>query len=187
VLVTLQDLRDYLGEKDSSHDTRLNTLGARASQVVANYCLQTTLEETTHTDEFYDGSGTDILLLNSSPVTAVASVLELGVALTVGRDPSAVPAPEILWYPDGRLVRPWSSFLAYPNYYKVTSTRGYAVADVPPTIAQAVLDLAAIMVKEKDRIGLQSKVTGSQTVQYMRKIPDEVREALGFYVRRRAA
>lgn len=187
MLVKLQDLRDYIGEEGSSQDRRLGLLGARASQIVANYCLQSTLEEATYTDELYDGSGTDTLLLKGSPVTAVSSLKEYGVALTVGQDPSAVPSPEVLWYADGRLVRPWSAFAAYPNYYKVSSVRGYAVGSVPQPIVQAVLDLTAIMVKEKDRFGLQSKVTGSQTVQYMRKIPDEVREALGFYVRRRAA
>lgn len=187
-LATKDELKQYLGITSSAEDERLDALLARASRIVTHYCNQESFEAATFTDEFYDGSGTDLLQLKRSPVTAVTAVKELGVALTVGNDPSVEPAPQVLWYEDGRLLRPDGLlFVCKPRHYKVTYTAGYAAGQVPPPIVQAVLDLCALFLREPDRIGIQNKTVGQQTTSFVRTLPEGVREGLDHYIRRRAA
>lgn len=182
MLATLKELRDYLGETGSGQDPRLTAALVRATDIINAYCNRRSLESAVYTDELVDGSGTDTLQLDNYPITAVASLYEAGAALTVGLDPNANPAPEVIWYgTQGHLVRPFGMFLPWPRYYKVTYTAGYAAGSIPPAIVQAVLDRAALIAKEKDRIGLQSKTTGNQVVNYTRDIPKEIKAGLDYY------
>ena len=181
MLATLKELRDYLGEKGSGEDPRLTAALARATSIVNAYCRRRSLESATYNDELVDGSGTDTLQLDY-PITAVASLYEAGVALTVGLDPNANPKPDVIWYGDrGHLVRPFGLFLPYPRYYKVSYTAGYVAGSIPPAIVQATLDQAALIIKEKDRIGIQSKTTGNQVTNYVREIPKDIKAALDPY------
>lgn len=182
MLATLQELRSYLGEKGTSQDTRLTAALQRATSILNAYCRRNSLESDTYTDALVDGTGTNTLQLDNYPVTAVASLAEGGSALTVGLDPNANPAPDVIWYGErGHLVRPFAIFLPYPRHYKVTYTAGYVAGSIPPVLVQACVDLAALLAIEKNRIGLQSKTTGNQVVNYVRKLPDEVRAGLDYY------
>lgn len=68
-----------------------------ADQAIKTY-LGRAIEEATYTNEIYDSPwGREILVLREHPVTAVASVVEDGEALTEGDD--------YQWYSSGKLVR----------------------------------------------------------------------------------
>lgn len=176
---TLKQLKDWLGEEGDKADDRLTAFLTRGSAFVNTYCRRT-FESTTYTDELYDGSGTDVLLLNAWPATAVASLAEYGSALTVGSDPSA--NPDVLLYGDeGMLVRPGGIFIRGRRWYKVTYTAGYASDNMPAVVLEAALNYAALLNKEKDRVGMNSKTMGQQITSYTRELPELVRQGLDHY------
>lgn len=180
MLATLKEFRDYLGEKGSGQDPRLTNALKRATAFVNAYCNRKSLESAIYTNEMYDGSGTDSLQVDNYPISAVASLSEFGTALTVDADPTN--SPDVIWKSErGVLVRPFGIFLPYDHYYKVTYTAGYVAGSIPSGIVQATLEWAGLLVKEKDRIGIQSKTTGNQVVNYMRELSKDSRMALDYY------
>lgn len=69
-LVDLPEVRRYLRITDTSRDRLLTQLVAAATNRIEQFCNRT-LVEADHR-EFYDGDGSDALLLNNFPVTGVA-------------------------------------------------------------------------------------------------------------------
>lgn len=175
-LATLDQLKEYLGDQATTDDALLTRILAAATDVIESYCGRTFAS--TANVEYYDGTGTNTLTLRNFPIVTMTSILEGGSALTTGQDAST--SPDILFYPDtGQLVRPWFIFLPYRNWYKVSYTSGFS--SVPSVIVQACLDTSAIMLREKEHIGLQQKTTGTQTVTYVRNLPRHIQDALDGY------
>lgn len=173
---TIDQLKEYLGDLSDKSDVLLTRIVDAATAAIQSYCGRDFTSASYV--EYYDGSGTNTLILNQYPIITLTSLLEGGSALTTGQDASA--SPDVLFYPEtGRLVRPWFIFLPYRNWYKATYTAGYAT--VPADIIQATLDLSAIILREKDRVGLTQKTAGTQTVTYSRKLPDHIREMIDGY------
>lgn len=177
---TLQQLKDYLGETKDLSDARLSSALQRATGLVNQYCRRL-FEEATYTDELYDGTGTPVLQLDKYPLSAVSSVKEDGAALTIGTNPAAGDY-SVLWYAaEGHLVRPSGIWIPLRRNYAVTYTAGYSASAMPPEVLQGALDYAALIVREKDRIGIESKTTGEQTTQYTRELPKFTRQGLDAY------
>ena len=177
-LTTIDKLKEALGEKSDLDDVRLTRLLTAASEYIEAYCGRDFLSAS-HT-EYHDGTGTDSLQLRHYPIIGTPVVLESGGALVVGQDPSASPAPDVLIYPEeGRLVRNYGIWYGYHNYYKVTYTAGYAA--VPAAIIQACIDLASLMAREKDRIGLSATSVNQNTAQLTRSLPEASQRALDLY------
>jgi Phage gp6-like head-tail connector protein len=175
-LATIDQLKEYLGDGADKDDTLLTRIVAAASDVIENYCGRTF--GSTAYAEFYDGTGTRTLCLRNFPIIGTPVVLESGSALTVGQDAST--APDVLLYPEvGQLVRPWFYWLPYRNWYKISYTAGFAA--VPPVILQACLDVSALMLREKEHVGLSQKTSGVQTVTYIRKLPEQIQRGLDGY------
>jgi len=176
-LATLAQLKEALGETADTDDTRLTRILNAASGYCERYCRRT-FASATYTNELYDGSGRDVLLLNHFPIITLTSVSEYGTALTVGVNPTdgADVFPD---KPRGAIIRPDARFIACRMYYDVTYDAGYA--SVPDEVVQSCIDVASIMVREKDRIGLGSKSAGQQTTSYIREIPEMSRQTLDLY------
>jgi hypothetical protein len=178
MLTTIDRLKEALGEKSDLDDVRLTRLLTAASEYIEAYCGRDFLS-VSHT-EYHDGTGTDSLLLRHYPIIGTPAVLESGTALAVGQDPSANPPPEVLIYPEeGRLVRNFGVWYGYHNYYKITYTAGYAT--VPAAIVQAAIDLASLMAREKDRVGIAATTVGQNTAQLTRALPEHSQRALDLY------
>jgi Phage gp6-like head-tail connector protein len=176
-LATIDQLKEYLGDGADKDDTLLTRIVAAASDMIENYCGRT-FASTAYTNEMYDGTGTRTLVLRHFPIIGTPTVLEMGSTLTVGTDP--VSAPDVLVYPEiGQLVRPWFYWLPYRNWYKISYTAGFAA--VPPVILQACLDVSALMLREKEHVGLSQKTSGVQTVTYIRKLPEQIQRGLDGY------
>jgi hypothetical protein len=175
-LATIDQLKEYLGDVADKDDTLLTRIVAAASDMIENYCGRTF--GSTAYAEFYDGTGTKTLYLRNFPIIGTPIILENGGALSVGTDPTT--SPDVLIYPElGRLVRPWIMWLPYRNWYKVTYTAGFAA--IPPVILQACLDVSALMLREKEHVGLSQKTSGTQTVTYIRKLPEQIQRGLDGY------
>lgn len=87
-LLTIAELRAAAGATDASHDTELQTVGARVSATIARLCqvrdvppTPPTLREETLTQVFRQYSGADELTLARRPVTSITSVVVDDVTL----------------------------------------------------------------------------------------------------------
>lgn len=182
VLINISLLKEYLKEEGSKNDTLLTAVVTRASAIIEAYCCRT-FGQATYT-EFYDGSGTETLVLRNFPITlppdigaVTPTVLEAGTGLVVGEDPNASPAPDILIYKEtGRLVGNNRVWQPLRRWYKVTYSAGFV--SMPQGIVQACIDLCELILRERERSGIQSKTTGQQTVQYIRRLPDYSQQVL---------
>lgn len=185
-LATIQKVKQYLGtgaDVDTKDDTLLTRALDAAEDMIESYCGRVFAQATR--TEYYDGSGSDKLLLRQHPITlppdsgaVTPIVLEYGEALTVGEDPVAVPDVLIV-KETGLLVMTAGIWIPERRYYKITYSAGYLV--VPVTIEQAAVDLACLILKEKIQVGIASKTTGQQTVNLIRTLPDYSQKALDLY------
>ncbi len=176
-LATIDKVKDYIGAgTDTKDDTAVQRALDAAEDIIESYCGRTFAQAAYA--EFYDGTGTDKLLLNHYPIISTPTVLEFGTALSVGEDPSLYP--DVLMLKEtGTLVMVNGVWIAERRYYKVNYDAGFAT--VPQGIVQAALDLAALILKEPIHVGIASKTTGQQTVSVIRKLPDYCQMALDLY------
>ena len=178
-LATIDQLKEYLGDASDKDDTLLTRLVSAATDAIENYCGRT-FASTVYTNEMYDGTGTQTLQLRNFPIISVTTLKEAGSVLTTGTDPNGSPAPDALIYAEeGQLIRPWFYWLPYRRWYSVTYTAGYAT--VPAGIVQACLDLSALMLREKEHIGMSSKTAGQQIVSYRGDLPKTIKNVLDGY------
>lgn len=183
-LVKPETLAKYMGDPGGlKSEARMQAALDRAEAILALSLNRDRLLEETFADEMYDGNGMDYLYLHRRPVTAVTSVKEANVALTIGTDPNADPMPDIIWDGEpGRLVRIGGGvFLCARRHYKVSFTAGYTASSLPVPIVQGILDASALLLREKDRIGIQSKSTQSQVVEFVRTLPALTQQGLDPY------
>ena len=140
-----------------------------------------TFSSTTYTNELYDGSDRDTLVLRNFPVITLTTVKEGGTTLTIGTDPygSGTTGDVYLNADEGIIIRPFARFFSFRKYYSITYTAGFAT--IPAAIVQACLDLATLMVREKDHAGIQAVQTGAKSVSYIRQLPEFSQRALDMY------
>jgi Phage gp6-like head-tail connector protein len=178
-LCTIDDLKEYLGETASKDDDLLTRLVNSASAAIETYCHRP-FASATYT-EYYDGTGKDILTLRHFPIISVTSVMEGGSnSLTSGEDPYAAAAPDVIIYKEeGQLCRNLLYWISYRRYYKVVYVAGYTT--IPADIAQACIELAALMLKGKEHAGIQAKTTGVQTTTYIQELSEPSRRTMDLY------
>ena len=178
-LVTLANLKDYLGETSDTKDVLLARVIAAASSFVERYC-QRTFGSTAYADEMYDGTGSDVLVLRNFPIITMTTVKEYGATLTTTEDPASSPSAQVLVYKaEGKLVKPFSIWFPYRRWYAITYTAGYPT--LPPVIVQAAIEVAAIMLRKKDHVDLQSKSSGQDTTTYLNGLSGDTKAGMDLY------
>ena len=137
-LTNLARTKIFLGITSTSYDTLLTTLINSATEFVERYCDRR-FKQTTYTNEVYDGTGTDEMLLKNYPVTTFTSLqerdnieninswtsldsedyfvkLNQGIIIYVG-------AIDINWQPYDYSQK--GVFSKYPQHYRTTYIAGY--------------------------------------------------------------
>lgn len=165
LLCTLADVKTHLQIESTKHDAWLNKLIVRASAFIAGYCGRV-FPSTLHT-EYYTGDGTNTLVLDQAPVTAITSIEDAhgnsGVSYAAGDE-------HVDWELDGgpgilMLLR--AVFGTWPpKTWKIVYTAGYATA--PEVVIQACIEIVAdkFYLKERQKSGVMSETFGGKTVQY---------------------
>src|SRR3972149_4967674 len=183
LLTNLANLKDYLGgEASGANDTLLTRLIGVASDAIERYCDRT-FSLTNYPAELYDGTGGDALRLREAPVVGTPVVLEFGTALTVGEDPAG-QFDVLVDKKEGLLIRRLALWARLRRYYSVTYDAGYST--IPAAVEQAAIELAALLYKGRDTIGLSTKNFGQMSTSYLKKLPEATLMGLDPYRRRGA-
>ena len=149
MLVTLQEVKDYLGETTTDYDDFLNGQIALYSAAVSNYCNRI-LEQGTYTQTFYASDYEDEINKNIElyhfPVTAIASVTEIEPIDGSDTETILTPSVDYRFGLTGRVFKlcdgyptRWFSNLRKNGRVEVVYTAGYA--DIPVELQHVIFRL----------------------------------------------
>lgn len=71
---SVSNLKSFLQITSSTHDAKLTTLKAEVEQLVNGYCGRDFIVPSTPYTEFYDGDGSQRLIVNQRPIISIASI-----------------------------------------------------------------------------------------------------------------
>lgn len=173
-LTTLANLKGWLNLTATGDDALLGRLVTAASAFVENW-LGRAVGLTAY-GETRDGTGGTTLAFAVTPVVGVTALTIDGNPIRPSPDgiaPGYVFSPSRLALIGGGFRRGLANVL-------LGYQAGYAA--VPPEIEQAVIELAALRYRERDRIGLVSKGLAGETTSFAQKdMPADVATALQRY------
>jgi uncharacterized phiE125 gp8 family phage protein len=178
-LVTLADLKAYLGISESGHDAVLGGLIDAASEAIERACGRAFAQA--ERTEYHDGRGSAWLVLKERPIASIADLRddldrEFGAA-------SAIVADDYTFYPEEGIVRLLTgTFQDGSRNVRVRYTAGYQT--VPEDLAQACLMLAASWFNagHQGGDGLTAEVLGDYRAEYAhRPLPEEVLRLIAPY------
>jgi hypothetical protein len=161
-LITLADLKAYLGgDLQSNDDVVLTRLITAASAFFVTACACPILSATY--TELYDGKGGARLYLRQFPVTAVTSMAIHGRPI-----PEAAPGLHG-WTLNGNVLL-LAGFTFIPGLANIAVTYNAGYATPPADVAEAVMELAGLRYRGKDRLGKTSEgIGGLATTAYAQK------------------
>ncbi len=165
MLTTLESLRQYLGldDSDTQNDDLMFEIIKRVSKGVNNR-LNRTLESTSYI-EYYQGDGTNRLLVRQYPIISIASIyddVDRQWPASTLKDPTSIvianQTPGLIQLKGDIFINSaWWSYYNLENL-KVTYVAGYAT--IPDDVEGAVNKLCAVeMTKAK---GMFAKITADR-------------------------
>lgn len=171
---------------DAETTTRRGALLAEIGASVQDL-VETTIGRTFEARDYveaYNGSDRDFLFLRHDPIISVSRVTVNGSEVAVADltsapvyppPPIVVDAPACIRFTSGNV------FPAGVQNVVVEYRAGYRVA--PPALVRACVAWAALIFKNRERIGLVSQSAGGQSTSFSEEPPDFVRAALTAYTR----
>lgn len=166
---TVDDVKAWLGLANQAADPLLARLITAQSVFLETWLSRQVNSRAVA--ETYDGHGGRVLSVQASPVTAVASVVVDGQAVTGFTFDS-----ETILLPEGKV------FTRGTGNVVVTYTAGFV--PTPPDLAQACVEVVALRFKERDRIGITTQALAQGNTTFAREqFPPHILAVLNSYRR----
>lgn len=172
-LSTLARVKLYLGIGSDKYDGLLTMLLNDATGFIERFCKRSFLSQT-YTSEVYDGSGTDTIVLNQFPVTAVSAFQYRDYEDNTDQWSSFDSTDEFRWFEDGRIQLIAGKFSETPKKYRVTYVAGYKIDfdnennpslhTLPFEIEAACLKIVGAVFNTRRLEGLESESIGDSSV-----------------------
>lgn len=173
-LTTLADVKESLGITNSAKDNLITRKINQATDIIEGYIGLDTdhhIKETTYTNEEFDASGIDQLLLRAWPVTAIS---DLGSRASSLNESSwtTIQSTDYFFDEFSGVIEGLSTFVGGYNRYRVTYTAGYST--IPADISEAAVMLASTLVQNADQTGsgVKAKTEGQRKVEYFESQAD---------------
>lgn len=165
-LTTKEDVKESLGiaSSDTSYDNLIIRKINQATIAIERYCGRR-FKLTTYTDEAYNGTGTNQLLLKQRPIVGIPSVSVRDTALNED-DFDTVDANLLFTDANAGVLELNFNAVGSWDSYTVTYEAGYST--IPEDLAEACASLAAYYVQNADgsNIGVSEKQEGQRKVRY---------------------
>lgn len=200
-LTTLARAKSFMGVSGDSEDTVITILINQATGFIESFLNRNLLSQT-YTEQEYDGTGTDTLVLKHQPVTAF-SKLEVNTSGDSTASWQEIQSKNYFWYENGivELNNPTAGFLdqdagkflPHPKKYRATYTAGYLIDfanendpsshTLPLDIEYACMKLVSAMRNARKGEGLQSAQVGDIRMSFRSEVMKsaELKEILGKY------
>lgn len=165
-LTTEADVKETLGiaSDDHSYDNLIVRSINRATEMIEGWCGRR-FKLTTYTDELYDATYDNQLVLRNFPVTSLTSLSARDTTLNSGSF-DAIDSENYFLDASAGILDAVSNFWGSYDQWEVTYTAGYAT--IPSDLAEATAALAAYFVGNDPAtgVGIASKREGSRQVTY---------------------
>ena len=176
-LASVEDLKSFLSISHSEDDLALYQSVVAASKWFESQTGRTI----TATDyvELQDGSGGRTIIPSNYPVASVAAVSIDGTAATLSTGYGVSG-----YFLAGNVIKLRDSFVSEGvGNVTVTYRAGYELTAIPSEVRQVVTEVAALMYRERDRVGVQSKTLGGEPVTFYYAPPARVVNVIEAYRR----
>lgn len=166
-LTDVDSVKESLGidSGDHSQDNLIIRKINLATEIIEGYTGRR-FKLTTYTNEEYDATGTDQLVLNQRPVTALTSVGRRSTSLNQG-DWDTVNDDYYFLDANAGVVEGIYTYAGRYNRVRVTYTAGYST--IPSDVSEAAATLAAFMVDSNTAgsgTNVKRKTEGSRSIEY---------------------
>lgn len=171
-LSTLANVKEYLRITDTNDDTLLQKILTRTSEWIQKYCNRTFIA-TTYT-EYYDGDGSNELLLDQFPVNSITSCYD-DTDREYGAD-TAITVTDLIIKDAGLIVYDDGFFNKGDHNIKITYNAGY-------TTIPADLELACIKLVASEYLLGQGaiNVVEGVIVDKPKRFKDEAMKVINYY------
>lgn len=163
-LVTSANFKTRASISTTTLDSVIALLIPEAETLVATYLDRDIEDGGSDITEYYDGSGDDLMMLRSWPITSVTSVSYLSGVSAGAATYTAYGTGEYYWdATSGRLIRYAGEDFAFPDSAEVSSgwphgqknikvvyRAGWTSSTVPGDVASCIYDLIALLLHARD-------------------------------------
>lgn len=163
-LTSVADVKELLGidSGDSSKNNLIIRRINQATEMIERYTGRR-FKSSNYT-EYYDGSYTDVLVLNQRPVTEISVLSARDTALN-DDDFSVIDTSDYFINSNAGVIEAISGFYGGWDRWKVEYTAGYT--NIPADIQEAAASLAAYLVQNGTTgQGVKRMTEGSRSVEY---------------------
>lgn len=165
-LTTLADVKETLGIDSgvTTYDNLIKRKINQATEMIERYCGGRRFASTTYTNEEYDATNSDQLILKNRPVTTFTNLQSLDGTTNTG---SFSTVDSQFYFVDNNAGVIDLTFNASGkwNRYRVTYTAGYST--IPSDLAEACVTLAAYLYENSTSgTGVKRKTEGSRSIEY---------------------
>lgn len=170
-LTTLAAVKQQFEIKNSTDDDLLERLISAASAFIGDYTGRGSMISAAAT-EYYDGTGSAVLMLRRYPITAVAALKINGSSVA-----AAQPYPKEGFFFDQQsvMLRGYLFQRGLQNI-EVSYTAGYAQDSIPADLQQACIDLVGFKYKNRQHIDETTKGLAGTTTSYIQdELPKNLR------------
>lgn len=181
VWVTLNEVKEALDITTGDHDAKLNGYINRATDLIENYCQRNFLQAT-YTNEEYQGNGTYYMQLRSYPIQSITDIsYRTSIDFT---NPNWTSIASRLYEVAiegktnaGRVYSVWGWPVGGAvNNYRFTYSGGYAMADIPEDLKEALMEIVSHLFNARKR---DPMLMGEQLGNYNYRLsPKEIGKSL---------
>lgn len=167
-LATVQDVKESMGITGTSQDNLIKRKINQATLIIEGYCglpEDHHFKETTYTNEQYDGSGSNQMILKMRPVTSITSFQRRDTSESDGNFSDVESEHYFGTDLDAGVLDLNFTQSGGWNGYQVTYTAGYAT--IPADLSEACVMLASYLIENATTgSGVKSKQEGSRKIEY---------------------
>lgn len=181
-LCTVAQVKTYIGETKSTHDTLLSGIVEYVTEFIQSYTHKDFFEQT-YTE--YPTGGGSKLVLGNAPVSSITSIHE---SLDVPRSYTSstlltADTHYIADLDDGIVHRLNSKWSKQPKAIRAIYTAGYGSTDIPKDVQWAAVLLSVLAFNQRRDVGAAGASVGGESVDFENphSLPEIISDILNFY------
>lgn len=173
-LTSVADVKESLGITGTSQDNLITRKINQATDMIEAFCGKNNgqhFASTTYTNEEYDGTGTNQLILRNNPVISLSNFSERNTTEN-SNDWTTIETTDYFVDLTAGVIDCRFGILNYWNLYKVTYVAGFAT--IPSDLAEACVMLACALVESASTgASVKKKTQGPKTIEYYDSVQGE--------------
>jgi hypothetical protein len=173
-LTSEADVKESLGITGTSQDNLIRRKINQATDMIESYCGKNNgqhFASTTYTNEEYDGTGTNQLILRNAPVISLSNFSERNTTEN-DNDWTTIETRDYFVDLTAGVIDCRFGILPYWNLYKVTYVAGFTT--IPSDLAEACVMLSCALVESASTgASVKKKTQGPKTIEYYDSVQGE--------------